>query len=251
MINRFTSSFWFFLMLFFSRCIAENPARLWFYTHTINSSEASDTLLTPASFLNLKKDGSYTRDFGVFEWGRWEIKKDELVLTDTANVVTKIPARYGGTKDLQLKLSSDITANFEAQPSSFSSDFADPFPLVNNRWRIAAVHKETEDEIRKRLINHCQYWIAYFSWANDNNLPVLDVRSTPTLIKIYGNGFALKPYGDLPPVWRSYFYDREDCKIANNLVDEAFQYHDISWAHTENKYKMFIGGFQQLQQFLK
>jgi hypothetical protein len=35
---------------------------LWFYTYTQGGD--TDSLLTPASFLELRKDGTYTRDFG-------------------------------------------------------------------------------------------------------------------------------------------------------------------------------------------
>ena len=34
----------------------------------------------------------------------------------------------------------------------------------------------------------------YFNWALDNELTTVDVRSTPTPIKIYGNGFTIKQY---------------------------------------------------------
>jgi hypothetical protein len=231
-------------------CTNHDPARLWFYTHSSANADSDDTLLTPTSFINLQRDGSYTRDFGSFDYGKWTLTDKELVLTTIANVVTKIPVKYADGKALQLITDNNVIANFESQPTSFEANRDDPFSLANSRWRIPATHKETEKEIRKRLSNHCQFWAAYFSWANDNHLDVVDVRSTPTPVKIYGNGFGLKPFEELPSTWRSYFFDVEDCRIANNLLYEVFQYNDISWAHSDNKYKMFIGAFQQLKQHL-
>lgn len=240
----------FFLPVLLCACVQKSPANLWFYTHSLNNNNTEDTALTPASFLNLQRDGSYTRDFGLFDYGRWAIKENELVLTNQNNATNKIIVKYVGSKDLQLIRDKNVIANFEAQPTE-STFINDPFSLANNRWRIRAKHKESEEEIKNRLINHCQFWASYFTWANENQLAVVDVRSTPTLIKIYGNGFSLKPYNELPAAWRAYFFDQEDCRIANNLLYEVLQYHDISWAHTDNKYKMFIGAFQQLKQYLR
>ena len=112
-------------------------------------------------------------------------------------------------------------------------------------------NKETENEISKRLVNHCLFWKAYFKWALDNNIATIDVRSVPTPIKIYGNGFALKSFDDLPQTWKKYFYDSADCKKATELLQATFAHNDIAWAHTDNKYKMFIGAFEQLSSMLK
>ncbi|HEX8358397.1 MAG TPA: hypothetical protein VF610_13330, partial [Segetibacter sp.] len=213
----------------FASCLRKNPANLWFYTHSIDSN-ANDTLLTPSTFLNLERDGTYTREFGTFDYGTWKYKDDALLLTNAANTTTTLPLKHVDAEELQLVTGKGVTANFDAQTYQ-SKGANNPFSLANNRWRIRATHKETEQELKNRLINHCQFWASYFTWAFENKLANVDVRSTPTLIKIYGNGFGLKPYEELPAAWRSYFFDAEDCKIANNLMYEVFQYANISWAH--------------------
>src|SRR4051812_42742002 len=43
---------------------------LWFYTYS--SGGETDSLLTPASFLELRKDGSFSRDMGSYESGTWK-----------------------------------------------------------------------------------------------------------------------------------------------------------------------------------
>lgn len=106
-------------------------------------------------------------------------------------------------------------------------------------------------EIRKRLYNHCQFWEAYFRWALDKGLNTVDVRSTPTPIKIYGNGFALKPTEDLPAEWVNCFYDANDCRKASDMIRDIFQHKTIAWAQTDNKFKMFLSAFQQLQTLLR
>ena len=108
---------------------------------------------------------------------------------------------YESSKDLKLTVMPDVVSDFSAAPSKFTSPATNPFSLGNNKWRISANHKESRQEIRQRLINHCEFWKTYFSWALDNNIQSVDVRSTPTAIKIYGNGFALKKFDDLPAVY--------------------------------------------------
>jgi len=240
----------FALVIFcFLSCNPTSTARLWFYTHSLGNIDHNSTL-NPTSFLNLQKDGLYTKDFGTFEYGRWIKKNDQLWLTDSKNTTSIMQIKYASAKDLQLITGKNIIACFEAQPS-FSESNVDPFTLDNNKWRVRATHKESEQEIKERLRNHCKFWEAYFKWAMENEIEYVDVRSTPTPIKIYGNGFTLKDFAELPEAWRSYFYDIEDCKVANNLLYEIFQFKNISWPHTDNKYKMFLSAFQQMQQMLK
>jgi hypothetical protein len=55
---------------------------------------------------------------------------------------------------------------------------------------------------------------------------------------------------DLPPRWKAFFYDDEDCRKANQILTDIFHRQTIAWANTDSKYKMFLGAFQQLEKFL-
>ena len=102
-----------------------------------------------------------------------------------------------------------------------------------------------------RLVNHCKFWEAWFTWALKNKLANIDVRSTASPIKIYGNGFTLKPLKELPRRWINVFYDEQDCIKANAIIEKIIRTKDITWVQTDHKFKMFISAFQQLQVFLK
>jgi hypothetical protein len=149
---------------------------------------------------------------------------------------------------MQIRVGHSNAAHFDASPMPNSG--TDPFSKPSNLWRIPAVARENDDQIRMRLKNHCVFWVNCFTWALDNELTTIDVRSTPTPIKIYGNGFAIKRYNDLPETWKGYFYDSSDCKKANDMLENLVHTHNIAWAHTNNKYKMFISAFQQMESFL-
>lgn len=224
---------------------------LWFYTHTSGNEYEENIEISPASFLNLQKDGSYTRDFGTFDYGNWTRKDTVLVLNSINGKIFEFSIRTLFENELKLRSGKGTIINFENQPDKFPSVDADPFSVNNNHWRIPAKHKETEIEIKNRLKNHFRFNEMYIKWAINYQFTTLDIGSTPSPLKIYGNGFALKDYNELPVAWKSYFFDEEDCKKANAIIKDIFDNKDIAWAKTENRFKMFVSAFQQLQQFLK
>jgi len=239
------------IVICFNSCVSlfqNKEEGLWFYTYSSGESSFGFKL-TPASFLCLNPDKSFTLDFGKFQYGKWTTKGDTLILNATKPYYFLIN-NISGT-DMRLNPEPGVTCNFEKQHYSFSADAVEPFSLKNNQWRIPARHKETPAQIKERLVNHCHFWKDYFTWALNNEMATIDVRSIPTPIKIYGNGFALKAFEDLPSEWQSYFYDAEDCKLANTILQHVFEHNDIAWAHTDNKYKMFIGAFEQVEQLLQ
>jgi hypothetical protein len=227
--------------------------QLWFFTYSNGGS--TDSLLNPASFLSLHKDGTFTWDFGRFAYGTWKYENKIIYLSDKmADGIPNdntFPVTDIGPKEMKLDLGGGKTGVFDSQPLSTARPADDPFSVQNNKWRIPPTHKESDAEIRSRLYNHCQFWETYFNWALNNELSTIDVRSTPTPIKIYGNGFTLKPVEELPGTWKACFFDEDDCSRANAMIKDIFQHRTIAWAHTDNKYKFFISAFQQMKNFLR
>jgi hypothetical protein len=229
----------------------EKLDKLWFYTYSSGDSKNEDTALTPASFLNLQADKTYTLDFGGFDYGRWESNNGLLLLASSKGRTISFQIKHFFGNELSLSDDKRVVMNFEGGRYKFSSAAGNPFSAENNQWRIPATKKESEEKLKNRLRNHCKFYETYFMWALENDLNSVDVRSTPSLIKIYGNGFALKKFDELPVMWRSYFHDDEDCQKANDIIKNIFDHQDIAWAHTDNKYKMFLSAFQQLQRLVK
>jgi hypothetical protein len=107
------------------------------------------------------------------------------------------------------------------------------------------------DELRQRLLNHYQFWEAYFQWGSDNNIVALDVTDIPTPMKVYGNGLGLKKYDNLPVRWRACFFDEEDCHRADTLLKDLFRRNKINWPNTDDQGKLFISGIKQVEDFLR
>ena len=221
---------------------------LWFFTHSTEPTQNENEDANPARFLYLHPDNSYTRDFRKFEHGRWKKNESGLLFTNNQKVTFSYPVKRFTGNELELVSAAGTILNFERLPAKFSTPAENPFSVENNQWRIPATKKENDGELKTRLANHFRFHEAYFKWALDAKLSSIDVRSTPSPIKIYGNGFALKGFDELPAEWLTYFYEEEDCRKASNIIKEIFEKSDITWSQTDNRYKMFISAFQQLRQ---
>ena len=93
-----------------------NPMpRLWFFTYGTGTPGGKDSLLNPASFLELRPDGSYTRDFGTFDYGTWLRKEHQLILTGHDHQKTSYPLTLTSSSEMQLTLTGGYLASFEGR----------------------------------------------------------------------------------------------------------------------------------------
>jgi len=136
---------------------------------------------------------------------------------------------------------------FSGLPNDFTATAQNPFSVENNQWRIKAKHKESDSELRARLKNHFSFWEKYFAWGLTGKIDYLDIRSTPSLLKMYGNGFQLEYYENLFPEWKNSFYDTADCRIAYEHLYYKMYEKNIKWPDTKNRFERFVAAFHQLQ----
>ncbi len=231
-------------------------SKVWFYTYDESKEQSSrrnaagDPVLSPANFLNLQADGKFTAYLRDFEYGSWELKGDDIVLTNDRQKIHRIAVEKIGKNELTVDVQPDnryaSSYKFEGNENNLPEE-DNPFAKANNGWRIKAAHKESDEEITERLRNHFRYWEKYFGWGLKTDKQSLDVRSLQGPLKIYGNGFELVPLEDWSAEWKGYFFDAEDSRIAWNKLHYFFTYERIAWAKTDHKFKMFISAFQQLE----
>lgn len=228
--------------------------KVWFFTHN-ESGKVDEKVINMASFLYVQPDGKYTAYLAAFESGTWELKDQILTLISNEKKVTRLNIRSVKEDELQLMFASDMRMpelyTFDGFDAPKGKDADNPFSARNNQWRVPPARKESDEEIAERLRNHFHFWEKYFSWGIQIDKSTLNVRSTPTLLKLYGNGFELKPFDQLPEQWMHFFYDTADCQRANDKMHTLFTTDDIDWPETKHRYKLFIAAFQQLQQKIK
>jgi hypothetical protein len=253
-MKKITPLLTFVIVLLFVACKSDQQklSGLWFFTHATGNEKEIDKSLNPAGFLDLEPDGKYTRYFSALDYGEWTVNNRDIVLKSVHHTTTTLAIQLLDGNSLMVKIDgSEPNYNFDGYKDRFTNVSDNPFSIDNNQWRIKPTHNETDQQISARLKSHFLFWEKYFSWALNTGKQYVDVRSTPTPIKIYGNGVTLKPFEDLPAGWRNCFYDTADCYKSQVQLQRFFSTADIAWPHTDNKYKMFIGAFQQMEQQMK
>jgi hypothetical protein len=223
---------------------------LYIYYSVADGKAEGDTLLTAASFLELSANGSYTQDFGRFDYGSWMIRDQRLYLTNQRHRTYIYQIKKLTPQEMDLMLDAGRMGHFSVHSRPSSREEKDPFSRYNNQWRIPATHPESDAEIRQRLVNHCRFWETYLTWEKDQEHGIIEVKATPSPLKVYGNGFGLKHYGDLPAEWKSFFYDSTDCHKADTMIKRTFRRHEFVWPNTDDDLQKSISGTQQIQQWL-
>src|ERR1700744_5670164 len=123
----------FFLLIALAGCQARPGSRVWCYTFGSGPGAAG---LNPVSFLELRPDGSYTRDFGGYDYGTWEKKDQQLLLTTPQHKTFVYTIDDLSSKELQLTVAKNRVGHFESKPLPAASPGEDPFSVDNNQWRI-------------------------------------------------------------------------------------------------------------------
>src|SRR5690242_288630 len=98
-----------------------NNEGLWFYTYS-SGEIPSAFMLTPASFLYLNPNKTYTLDFGEFKYGKWLKHDDTLILHSVSGEISSYLINYESSKDLKLSIAPGLVSDFAGAASSFSAE---------------------------------------------------------------------------------------------------------------------------------
>jgi hypothetical protein len=232
-------------------------AKVWLYNEDPTDEQivendtyglSAGSALTAANFIDLQPDSTYSSYLSSYENGKWYFKDNNLILVNRKKQIFELLVNKVSDKEM---ICTDkmkgIVYRFNGEPNRFEKPTENPFSPQYNQWRVKAKHKESEAELRARLKNHFSFWEKYFAWGLKNKIQYLDVRSTPSILKMYGNGFELEYYDNLFPEWKNSFYDTADCRMAyENLYYKMYE-KNIQWPDTKNRFERFVSAFNQLQ----
>ncbi|WP_127126494.1 hypothetical protein [Pseudoflavitalea rhizosphaerae] len=246
-------------LIFLNGCFSREGllTKVWFFTYEnkARAEESTDPELSPVSFLNLQSKGRYTANFGGFEYGEWSVEDKILLLKPTGGKERRVLMKKLTDKELVADLDPSNAYVAESRFEGFKNPLRDeeesPFSITNNKWRIKAKHKETSKEITDRLVNHFKYWEQYFRWGIESDKNSLDVRSHPSPLKMYGNGFALMPVDLWPEEWSRNFYDSSDRQAAFDKIRWTLRNKSVKWPESGHKFRQFVAAFQQMQTNVK
>lgn len=92
-----------------------------------------------------------------------------------------------------------------------------------NNWRIKSSRKESEKELRTRIINSLDFAIHYFEYHEKQKLKSANKQYVqPLPFRFYENGIVLERLRDCPE-WIELFYDHEDAIAAQKIIRSGFR----------------------------
>ena len=124
----------------------------------------------------------------------------------------------------------------EADNSHFSKQSEDPYSKENNWWRIKPSQRETEEQIKKRVLNHLAFWQLLFHDADVHQRSYVSYNWFQSPLVVADNGAILKFYDEVKNEWDQNFYDSVDAHKGYNLMRKCFS-KKIKYMQTDNKYE--------------
>lgn len=122
------------------------------------------------------------------------------------------------------------------------------YPL--NTWRVKPTHKETHDEIMKRVKAHVDFLIAYYQVIEDDHRSSFAPMYLQSAFKFYQNGMAIDNDAYTQYSWQSCFYDIDDAKAGQKILVEALngmgEYPDAK-SYTEG----YLKALKKMKEFLE
>lgn len=251
------------LCLLLSACESrrERMTRVWFFTvadfgdggaPTNYAADADNPMnLSPESFLNLQADGHYTSYFGRYDEGEWSLRENKVLeLASGRGTRSSFDIEYAGRNMKLYYAPRAARYTFQPYASAGDKEEGNPFSHRNNYWRIKPAQKESDAQVRARLVNYFHYWELYFKWGEKSGLTTLTVNA-PGPLRLYGNGFELIPFEEEPYDWKNHFFDTADAHRAYDQLHGLVAKRLIQWPNTDNRFVMFASVFQQMQQQLR
>ena len=124
----------------------------------------------------------------------------------------------------------------EAGRNRFSGLSEDLYSEENNWWRIKPLQSETEEQIKKRVLNHLAFWQLLFHDADENNRGYVSYNWFTSPLVVADNGAILKFYDEVKTGWDQNFFDSTQAHKGYDLMRKCFS-KKIKYMQTENKYQ--------------
>lgn len=206
--------------------------------NNIKANAESQESYATYSYLSLKSNKEYTFLIGnKFMYGTYSvINKDEILLKseDFGAIPLKIMKEENGCIQIHgdfKAYKSDMMVELDGNTNYYlnlNNDFEklgkenDIRSVAFNQWRFEPQQKETDEEIKKRLILNLKYIAAYMRvhmYGGFNQIHTAGIHSPFLYAK---NGLFLYEWQRVPYFWKHVFYDEKDAEKAFKLLHKTF-----------------------------
>jgi hypothetical protein len=234
------------------------------------SEEGDDMSITMQKFflgnkLILRKDSTFDMLLmKQYIHGNWQYDKGKHMLRLKDESAKKINVQFGvdsvngntlrlDTDEFAIeKLASDHLNNISIADYLFRKSYyqfylkedkehysklsSDLYSKENNGWRIKPANPETEEQIKKRVLNHLLFWQLLFHDADENDRPYVSYNWFSSPLVVASNGVVMKLYADVKKEWDQNFYDSVQAHQGYEFMRYCFS-KKIKYLQTDNKYR--------------
>lgn len=221
------------------------------------------------SYLSLKPDDTYTLLLGnQFMYGTYTVvNKDEVVLKseEFGEMPLKILGEQGNA--IQVfgdfkKFKSDFMVEINGRTGYYlnlKSDFKklgkenDIRSLSFNEWRFRPAHKESDEEIKKRLVQNLNYMTAYMRVYLYGDFEKIYTQGIHSPFFYAKNSLVLLEWSYVPYFWKHMFFDEKDSEKAYKILKRAFavtespEYTDNWLAYNERCIQKVIATIENME----
>ncbi len=178
--------------------------------------------LSKGTIVHFFPDSSYTELKGYkTNYGKWSfLKKRRLKYGDMELEITGYEQDQA-VSSLTFSIYNDNSTNTELrfiEEALKVKDYKmDPFYSDNNRWRQKPQKKETNEEIRSRLLNYLLHYAYLLNASLERNETVFSFEHSKGLIKVFQGGIGAIKKNRISKLWINCFYDEADAMKAYYL----------------------------------
>ncbi len=177
--------------------------------------------------LSIFNDNTYTvmAGDGSYVPGTWTKENNKLTLRPDVDP-TKILVQEVRYVRNELKLrnpKTGLTNIYSLEEKPLPQAKEDPLHKDNNTWRIAATAKESEAQVKERLLNIVKHYTYILKAANERKSEVVSFVYSRALINIYNGGIGSVPKDQLPEEWIQTFYSRNQALEAYNMFENYLE----------------------------
>lgn len=206
--------------------------------NNIKANAESEESYATYSYLSLKANNEYTFLIGnKFMYGTFSVvNKDEIVLksTEFGEIPLKIMKEEDGCIQIHgdfKAYKSDMMIELDGNTKYYlnlNTDFKqlgkenDIRSVTFNQWRFQPKQKETDQQIKQRLIANLKYIAAYMRvhmYGEFNQIHTAGIHSPFLYAR---NGLFLYEWQRVPYFWKHVFYDENDAEKAYKLLHKTF-----------------------------
>ncbi len=127
-------------------------------------------------------------------------------------------------------------------------DDVDLLAPEQNEWRAKPKTKQTEKEIRMRVIAHLDYLIKYFECVIENKQTYFETGLVGSPFVFYAHGLGLNKNSPSAKRWQGYFYDEKDAEKAFDLLKKSVGKMD-KYPKAETFTKEYLLAFQKMRAY--